>query len=150
MDRIDYDLREAERLGYGIHYGHYKVDHPVSDFDPEAEAKPKPLPPRNCKECGKLYTPNRPNMWYCCDDCRDRRNAREGYQKRKTKKRFPIGQAICPMCGSDFYRKSIYTETCSRACAAYLREQRIREEKWETSSVGRAVVSRVRVPGLPQ
>ena len=129
MDRLTYDVREAERLGYGVHYGHYKADHPISDFDPDAPQKPKTLPPRKCKECQAEFIPPRPNAWYCCDDCRDRRNARLGYQKRKKRKHFPKGQAVCPVCGSDFYRKHSYTETCSRTCAAILREHRIREEK---------------------
>ena len=127
MDRIEYDVMEAERLGYGIHYGHYKADHPISDWTPEIANRPKPIPPRKCKECETEFIPDRPNMWYCCDDCRNRRNARLGYQKRKKRKHFPKGQAVCPVCGSDFYRKHIYTETCSRTCAALLREHRIRE-----------------------
>lgn len=129
MDRIEYDVMEAERLGYGVHYGHYKADHPISDFNPDAPQKPKTLPSRKCKECEKEFTPERPNMWYCCEDCRNRRNARLGYHKKKNRKKLSKGPAVCPVCGSDFFRKYIYTETCCRACAALLREQRIREEK---------------------
>ena len=45
MDRIEYDVMEAERLGYGIHYGHYKADHPISDWNPEIAERPKQIQP---------------------------------------------------------------------------------------------------------
>ena len=36
---------------------------------------------KNCKKCGKLFTPNSPSELYCCDECKDY-GITEAYYKR--------------------------------------------------------------------
>ena len=49
-DNIDLDVRRAELLGYGIHYGRYKADYPnTKGMDPEQEDSDG-IPYRVCAE----------------------------------------------------------------------------------------------------
>lgn len=80
MSNLDRDVREAARLGYGVHYGRYKADHPhtapaVEDGPPEKTVA--------CGHCGSLFVPKRYNQRYCCDVCKFRHNNWEAYRRNK-------------------------------------------------------------------
>lgn len=79
MSNLDHDIREAARLGYGVHYGRYKADHPHAaqdqdDGQPEKTAK--------CAECGSLFVPKKVNQLYCCTACKSRRSNRDAYRRK--------------------------------------------------------------------
>lgn len=80
MSNLDRDVREAARLGYGVHYGHYKADHPRTA--PQAEVGP-PADVARCKECGCVFVPHRHNQLYCCDICKTRRANRDAKARKK-------------------------------------------------------------------
>ena len=113
MDNLVKDVREAERLGYGVHYGHYKVDHPHT-ADTSVDLEPEPTK-RKCKECGEEFEPGNGNQLYCSRKCRKRVSDRASYHRRKVK--LPAGPAVCPICGKSFQRKHSQIH-CSRSCSA--------------------------------
>ena len=80
IDNLTRDVLEAERLGYGCHYGKYKADHPrtaelVCGQDDRTVLVA-------CAECGTLFEPAR-NERFCCALCRNRARNRENYRKKK-------------------------------------------------------------------
>jgi len=142
MDNLDRDIREAQRLGYGVHYGHYKADHPYT-ADHSVDLVPE-YPVKKCAECGEEFVPGRPGQIYCSEECRNRRNARESARKnRENRPKSPIGPAVCPVCGCTFHRERADRIYCGMSCAAVARNKRRKGEKrkkhpikWETSSEG--------------
>ena len=89
LDHIERDVIAAMKLGYGVHYGHYKADYPhTSDEEPlEMEIVP-PERVRVCKQCGKLFvvSSSQHNKIYCDDYCRTAFNSAvyaRRYQERK-------------------------------------------------------------------
>lgn len=138
MDNLARDVKEALRLGYGVHYGNYKVDHPhTRDEYPEEDPPPK-HPPRNCRFCGEEFLPTRGDQIYCTEECRNLMSAKNREHKRKTqpkvRPKLPKGPAVCPVCGESFYRtsKSTHKVCCSRSCAAKLRNRQLKEQKTKT------------------
>ena len=115
MDNLLKDIREAERLGYGVHYGHYKADYPHT-ADHSVNLEPEPVL-RKCAECGQEFEPARQNQRYCCEECKVRMNQRTGYQKR-IELSMPLGPTACPVCGKTFDREKKSQIYCSRSCAA--------------------------------
>lgn len=79
MSNLDHDIREAARLGYEIHYGRYKADHPSTA--PKIEAG-LPKRARRCAECDALFIPRRVNQLYCCEACKKRRSDRDAARRR--------------------------------------------------------------------
>ena len=67
MDNLDRDIREAQRLGYGVHYGRNKADHP--------HTKPVPIDGQlsgvfyTCSYCGEQFKPNAKTNKYCNVEC---------------------------------------------------------------------------------
>lgn len=133
MDNLDRDVKAAMRLGYGVHYGRYKVDYPNTKDD--AEEMPLPTKPsKRCPECGMEFVPGRVDQKFCTDDCRNRANMRLR-SRRKSIPELPIGPASCAVCGNRFQRYKKHQETCGRNCAARLRNIRRyhpEQEKEET------------------
>ena len=77
LDNIDLDVIDADRLGYGPHYGHFKADHPYTKEANEARLieKKKPAPPKKmyelkCHTCGELFAAKSPYKRYCCSKCK--------------------------------------------------------------------------------
>lgn len=124
MDNLEKDVREAMRLGYGIHYGNYKVDHPHTRDDLDMPPPPK-HPPKKCPECGIEFIPERANQKYCSADCQQNRQRldKEKYKRRK-QLNLPLGPAVCLVCGGNYVRYKKTQETCSRSCAARVRNLR--------------------------
>ena len=143
MDNLDRDIREAKRLGYGVHYGHYKADHPhTADLSEETPAPKFPI--IRCKHCGREFEQIHKNRQYCSEECKEREKEKNRLQK-ENRPALLIGEAICPVCGKQFLRtrKNIRKQYCSQSCAAVIRNQNRKGEKrrkhpikWETSSEG--------------
>lgn len=78
MTNLDKDIRRAEALGYGVHYGLYKADHPNTK-----EAEPEVIDPDlvACRWCGRLFRMDRGRRKiFCNDECRIRYNAQREYE----------------------------------------------------------------------
>ena len=77
-DNIDLDMEDAARLGYGVHYGNYKADHPFTKDANENRLRPTRKKPTNgprlyakvCPVCGEKFTCTRNDRKYCSDDCK--------------------------------------------------------------------------------
>ncbi len=79
-DNIDLDVEDAERLGYGCHYGRYKADHPNTKDANEARLYPRKkqqeqlrvrtVYEKTCIVCGKKFTTTQQTRKYCDDRCK--------------------------------------------------------------------------------
>lgn len=84
LDNIERDVIAAMELGYGVHYGNYKADHPNTK-EPEEDSIPDPEEYGSCRNCGKPF-PRRGYRYrklYCDDDCRlqyNKKLAHGGFQ----------------------------------------------------------------------
>ena len=118
MDNLLKDVREAERLGYGVHYGHYKVDHPHT-ADVSVDLEPDPIL-RKCAECGGEFVPAHGNQLYCCVECKDaaKRAAQNRHYQIHKATRVPLSTAVCVVCGAEFKQRKRTQLCCSRSCAA--------------------------------
>lgn len=71
MDNLDRDVAMAMKLGYGVHYGDYKTNHPnTREKEPEQILDPNEY--GICRNCGKMF-PKRGRGYrklYCDDVCR--------------------------------------------------------------------------------
>lgn len=95
MDNLARDVRMAEKLGYGCHYGWYKADHPhtadLTDEEilglPVKREKKKPVakgPEMTvCLWCGESFPTSVYGRKYCNDDCK--RNAVEKRKREREK-----------------------------------------------------------------
>lgn len=79
-DNIDLDVMDAERLGYGPHYGYYKVDHPLTKDANEArlaakrnQPKPRPVYEFACRVCGTRFITTNKKRRHCCADCKKKK-----------------------------------------------------------------------------
>lgn len=99
LDNLDLDVADAMRLGYGVHYGKFKADHPYTkDANEERlqEARKKrraPAAPKGpklydkvCPACGKKFTTQRHDRKYCGDECKTKVGAKKYCEERKRKK----------------------------------------------------------------
>lgn len=68
IDNLDKDIKMAEKLGYGIHYGAYKADHPhTKEMEPEIISEDS----QACLWCGILFRRERSQRKiFCSDYCR--------------------------------------------------------------------------------
>lgn len=93
-DNIDLDVIDALAMGYGVHYGEFKKDHPFTKDANEARlaakkkkpAEPKPpRPPRTrlknytkvCKGCGIQFVTTSKGRVYCSQTCKHNRGKKE-------------------------------------------------------------------------
>lgn len=92
LDNIDLDVIDADRLGYGPHYGHYKVDHPYTKEknEPRLAAggkKKKEIVKKvyviTCATCGAEFTTGNKNRRYCNDKCKIN-NSNPFYKRKRT------------------------------------------------------------------
>lgn len=79
-DNLDLDSRRAMEEGYGVHYGWWKAGHPITRK--QTRKREPEMRMEVCPECGRQY-PYRANKRYCSADCRNRRNGRLAYEKKK-------------------------------------------------------------------
>lgn len=84
LDNIDLDMRDADRLGYGVQYGRYKADHPFTKDANEARISGKQgtqpakqyisikrVHEKTCPICRKKFTTTTKLKKYCCERCRE-------------------------------------------------------------------------------
>lgn len=89
-DNIDLDVEDAERLGYGCHYGHYKADHPNTKDANEArlysrkkqqteeeQLRVKKVYVKVCPVCGKQFTTPWRVRVYCDDRCKQNSDSKK-------------------------------------------------------------------------
>ena len=128
MSSLDEDLKEAQRLGYGVWYGRYKADHPgVPRAVPvEVEEQPDAV----CAICGKHFYRNRGNKKYCGGACNEEANRRRTAAKQR-QKRPEMLPRICPHCGKEFQPWHRGVRFCCKQCqmaAWYKRKKNTQEE----------------------
>lgn len=90
MDNIERDVVAAMRLGYGVHYGRYKADHPHTKIEPEPEEiDVSDIKFISCGYCGKQFSPflegRSHNSKYCSRECYrnvGRERARSRYHRK--------------------------------------------------------------------
>lgn len=99
LDNIERIMVEAERMGYGPHYGKCVADHPEllvpapeTKVNKPAARLPSDMIP--CRHCGKLFAAEEcghtKNARFCIDDCRcesDRIRQRSYYHAKKEAER---------------------------------------------------------------
>ena len=140
MDNLSRDVKRAAQLGYGVHYGRYKAEHPFAKGHLEDTVPEQKHQTRICKECGKEFIPHRKNQCFCEEKCRvkyhNRKAARKSARKQKKGPYLEIGPASCPICGAAFVRtsKDRRITFCGMSCAAQYRNM----IKRETSSDGKS------------
>lgn len=143
MDNLSRDVREAMRLGYGVHYGRYKADYPYT-ADHSVENPEQKAQIIRCKHCGREFEQMHKNRQYCSDECKELEKEKCRRQ-RESRPELPTGEAICPVCGGVFIRtsKNVRKQYCSQSCASVIRNKNRKGEKrkkhpiqWETSSDG--------------
>lgn len=78
MTNLDKDIRMAEKLGYGVHYGAYKADYP-STKEKAPERIDNDVQP--CLWCGMLFRIDRGRRkMFCTDACRRMYHAQKEYE----------------------------------------------------------------------
>lgn len=135
---LDYDMRRAQELGYGPHYGRYKADHPNTREEFEAITEKKKPSPKTitCPICGtKFVKVKNPNQKYCSPECQEMAHRN---QCNETKKKRPKSGTLVPclICGKEFI-SGRGRKYCSQECrvkgdrqnAARLREKYRQERK---------------------
>ena len=91
-DNLDLDVRRAQLLGYGIHYGRYKADHPnTKQYETEPPEPQDSLKTRVCPVCGNRFkiVKQHGRKRYCSDECykeQCRRCQMKRYYEMKSRK----------------------------------------------------------------
>lgn len=132
MDNLSKDVAAAQRLGYGVHYGRYKVDYPHTkdhsvDLIPEMDDA---IPPKYCRHCGKPFNPKDGHQVVCSEECRHERR-KEMNRINKTnhnREKHPVGEGVCPVCGRTFQKFSRHHTYCGKSCAAVQRNKKRRKK----------------------
>ena len=138
-DNIDRDVATALRLGYGVHYGHYKADHPHTrgvqkELEPEVEAEKEVV----CRHCGKVFLQQHGSQRFCSDACR-RESIRIRNREYKRKKSGIYDPVNCAVCGKSFLRTTCHQIYCSPRClqnANYENMKRRREADKHAQALG--------------
>lgn len=121
QDHLEYDVIQAEALGYGCHYGAYKADHPETLEKFEAETGVVQVKKvdtdrkeRKCPQCGAtFYTKGLAGYKiYCCDECRQQASAERERERAKVQK------GICQWCGGQLPNRSRTTCCCPECYGA--------------------------------
>lgn len=82
LDNIEKDVIAAMKLGYGVHYGNYKADHPHTATE-TACVEPAVVEPMVCERCGQRFFMKRFGQKYCCTRCQQIAGAQRYYTRRK-------------------------------------------------------------------
>ena len=89
-DNLDLDVHRAQLLGYGIHYGRYKADHPnTKQYDPVTTEPQDGSKHRVCPVCGNRFPIGKRQgcRRFCSDECyreHGRQCARQRYYELKS------------------------------------------------------------------
>lgn len=134
QDHLEYDVMQAERLGYGCHYGKYKADHPdtLAKFEEVTGVKKleKVAPNKRekvCPVCGVTFVTGNLNTHkiYCGDECR--RKADE--ERKRQLESMPKG--ICLWCGGEITDTTMRSRYCGPGCFCAARRDRKRKRLLE-------------------
>lgn len=91
MDNLTLDVLDAERLGYGPHYGHFKADHPQTAeanrdrLKPKKETRIKKVYEFSCMCCGHKFTTTNGVRRYCSAECKMHHNGANARARKKKK-----------------------------------------------------------------
>ena len=118
LDNLERDVVAAMRLGYGVHYGAYKADHPhTRDCSPIEGHKPALEAEKDvcCALCGKEFLRTYGGQKYCSEECREKakKEREKKYYQRTKAKILPIS---CPECGRNFLPVSRRQKYCCTLC----------------------------------
>lgn len=61
LDKLDLEMIECEKAGFGCHYGRWKATQPIKKPDPVDI----PEDWKTCPYCGKAFKPRLPQQKYC-------------------------------------------------------------------------------------
>lgn len=124
LDNLTRDVLEAERLGYGCHYGNYKADHPHTR--PAADAliiePEKPEEIRICKHCGTSFVRQRNLRDFCSGVCK-RAHAAQLNNEARRRVIMKYREQVCERCGRTFRPTKGVQKFCSRSCASQSRDR---------------------------
>lgn len=91
-DNLTLDVMDAQRMGYGVHYGHFKADHPNTAAANEARLEQKkkkvstwPIYDRICCTCGRQFQTDHKQRIYCSDKCKELRDGERWRRRKKAK-----------------------------------------------------------------
>ena len=78
-DNLDLDVIDAQAMGYGVHYGQFKADHPFTKDANEARLAPTPKSKQKvyeftCRGCGEKFTTTIALQRYCGENCKAKKN----------------------------------------------------------------------------
>lgn len=124
MDNLTRDVLEAQRLGYGCHYGNYKEDHPhtrpvPADVAVTAEDVRRSEPERVlrvCRHCGKEFVRRTNLLNFCSEICKKTHSAELNLEakRRAGQKKVP---RICEFCGDSFLPTHGLQRFCCISCS---------------------------------
>lgn len=118
MDNIDRIMKEADRLGFGVSYGKYRVAYPNGSSDVPS-SKPKPSirekPSVVCVCCGNRFIQTHASQLYCSEECRYAAKRKRDVEYLRKKSGRPL-VALCVICGSEFKPKNTRHKCCSKQC----------------------------------
>lgn len=122
LDAIDRDMIEAERLGYGVHYGWYKADHPQTKETYQLEETrthrrraPGKLYTITCEICGKEFQSENSRKKTCSPKCRSQISSMKTRLRHKQNK-LQYEEAVCRGCGVKFTKRSKTQMFCTQRC----------------------------------
>lgn len=121
MDNLARDMIWAKELGYGVHYGRYKADHPNTSGMKVKSSPEEADDTRVCKNCGNTFHLNgrSASALYCDDFCYRQMNARRAKQRAREKSGITDDELrVCPNCGKEFRLNGRHASCkyCSDAC----------------------------------
>ena len=95
LDKIELEMIECEKAGYGVHYGRWKATQPIKKPEP-VEVLPEGW--KLCVRCGKAFKPKMPQQKYCEAGCayeaqreRDRKKNTDYHREWKARKKAEMG-----------------------------------------------------------
>lgn len=107
MTNLDRDILRAKQLGYGVHYGWYKADHPVTDEEIELDENEQGY--FECVNCGKKLFGKRIDAKYCSQKCY--------VQAKRSNKTSGVGlYSKCEHCGQQYTKVRSNQRYCSQRC----------------------------------
>lgn len=134
QDHLEYDVMQAEALGYGCHYGKYKADHPNTRAEFEELYGVKTLEKvapdkreKTCPVCGKKFIVGHLNTHkiYCSDECRRKKDE----ERQRERAQAPAG--ICLWCGGQITDPTMRSRYCCPGCFCAARRERKRRRLQE-------------------
>ena len=129
MDNLVRDAMRMKALGYGVHYGSYKADHPHTS-DTRADAAPVTTDfTRVCKNCGEVFPLDgrARSVKYCGEFCYRQANNRRAKERARQKAGITDDDLrVCPACGQEFRlnKRHASCRYCSEECRAEMRRMR--------------------------